>query len=55
MLGIDSKELPVVEGQYATEMREALRRSRSGELNDFDRQTEKYSQRIRSKYTVVWN
>lgn len=55
MLGIDSKELPVVEGQYATEMREALWRNRSGNLNAFDKQTEEYSQKVKSKYAVVWS
>lgn len=55
MLGIDSKELPAVEGRYATEMREALQRVRKGQLSDFDKQTEERSQRIRSKYDITWN
>lgn len=54
MLGIDSKELPVVEGQYATEMREALHRVRTGRLNDFEKQIEERSQRIRKKYDIIW-
>ena len=55
MLGIDSKELPVVEGQYATEMREALRRVRKGLLTDFDKKNEERSQRIKEKYDIIWN
>lgn len=55
MLGIDSKELPVVEGQYATEMREALHRVRTGQLNDSEKQVEERSQRIGEKYDIVWN
>lgn len=55
MLGIDSKELPVVEGQYATEMREALLRIKKGILTDRDKKTEERSQCIRSKYDIIWN
>lgn len=55
MLGIDSKELPVVEGKYATEMREALLRVRKGQLNDSERHTEERSQRIKNKYDIIWN
>lgn len=55
MLGIDSKELPVVEGKYATEMREALLRVRNGQLNDSERHTEERSQRIKNKYDIIWN
>lgn len=55
MLGIDSKELPVVEGQYATEMREALQRVRTGQLNETDKQIEEYSQRIKKEYAIVWS
>lgn len=55
MLGIDSKELPVVEGKYATEMRESLQRIRSGQLNDHDMRVDERSQRIRRKYDVVWS
>lgn len=54
MLGIDKKELPVVEGQYATEMREALRRAYLKQSNDADKEIEARSLKISQEYEVVW-
>ena len=54
MLGIDKKELPVVESQYATAMREALRRACLGESNKSDKEVEARSIRISQEYEVVW-
>lgn len=54
MLGIDKKELPIVEGQYATAMREALRRVCLGELNNSDKEVEARSIKISQEYEVVW-
>lgn len=55
MLGIDEKELPVVEGKYATEMRKALQRMRKGQLNDADKRIEEHSHNIKKRYNVVWS
>ena len=54
MLGIDKKELPVVEGKYTTAMREALRRACLGESNKSDKEVEARSIRISQEYEVVW-
>lgn len=54
MLGMDSKETPVVRGQYATEVREALKRVVLRQPNDSDLQIEKRSKSIRTKYETVW-
>lgn len=54
MLGMDSKETPVVRGHYATEVREALKRAALRQPNDSDLQIEKRSKSIRTKYETVW-
>lgn len=54
MLGMDSKELPVVEGKYATEMREALKRAYLGQPNDFEREVQARAGKISKEYEVVW-
>ena len=54
MLGIDSKETPVVTGTYANEIREAVRRAHLGQLNDSDRDIAARSANIKREYDVVW-
>lgn len=53
MLGIDSKEIPVVKGNFATEMREKLYRVRKGFLTDKEIKAEERSKEIRRKYDIV--
>lgn len=55
MLGIDRKEIPVVEGKYATEMREALGRIRNGYLTNSDKKAEERPQKIKEMHNVTWN
>jgi len=54
MLGIDSKETPIVTGTYADEIRKAVRRVHQGQLNDEDRQIAARSASIRHEYEAVW-
>lgn len=54
MLGIDSKETPIVSGTYADEIRAAVRRVHLGQLNDEDRQVAARSASIRHEYEAVW-
>lgn len=54
MLGQDSKELPIVTGRYAEEMRDALRRAHLNQPNDADQRTQIRAAQIMKKYHVVW-
>lgn len=54
MLGIDSKETPVVTGIYADEIREAVRRAYQGQLNEADRKVAARSASIKQEYDAVW-
>lgn len=54
MLGQDSKELPTITGHYAEEMRDALRRVRTNQLNDSDRHTMIRAEEITRQYHAVW-
>jgi len=54
MLGIDSKETPVVTGAYADEIREAVRRAYQGQINESDRDIADRSARILQEYHAVW-
>ena len=54
MLGIDSKETPVVTGIYAEEVRDALRRVHLGLPNEADQKIAARSANIKREYEAVW-
>lgn len=54
MLGIDSKETPVVTGTYADEIREAVRRAHQGQFNEADLKVAARSASIKQEYDAVW-
>jgi len=54
MLGIDSKETPIVTGTYAEEIRETVRRAHMGQLNDSDRKIAARSASVKKEYDAVW-
>ena len=54
MLGIDSKETPVVTGTYAKDIREAVRRVRQGLLSDSDMQIAARSASVKKEYNAIW-
>lgn len=54
MLGMDSKETPVVTGRYAQEIREAVRRVHTGQLTDIERKIAARSTKISHEYNAVW-
>lgn len=54
MLGIDSKETPIVTGAYAKNIRKALRRVRMGQYNDSDLKIAARSASIKNEYEAVW-
>ena len=54
MLGIDSKETPVVTGTYAENIREAIRRAHLGHFNDSDREIAARSASVKREYDAVW-
>jgi hypothetical protein len=54
MLGIDSKETPIVTGVYADEIREAVRRAHLGQFIDSDRKVAARSASIKQEYDAVW-
>ena len=54
MLGIDSKETPIVTGAYADEIREAVRRAHQGQLTEADRKVAARSASIKQEYDAVW-
>lgn len=54
MLGIDSRETPMVTGMYADEIRESVRRVHQGVLNETDHRIAARSASIRQEYDAVW-
>lgn len=54
MLGIDSKETPVVTGVYAMNIRDAARRSYLRKKNSVDRKISARSAKIQKEYNAVW-
>ena len=54
MLGIDSKETPVVTGIYAEEVRDALRRVHLGLPNEAGQKIAARSANIKREYEAVW-
>lgn len=54
MLGIDSKETPVVTGSYAEEIRVTVRRVHLGQFNETDKDIAAHSISIKQKYNAVW-
>lgn len=53
MLGIDNKRPPIQE-PFASQIRDAVRRITTGQLNEHDRQVIKDSEEIRRAYHAVW-
>ena len=53
MLGIESPRKPI-SGQFAKELREALVRARTGNLNQSEKESIRRSERISRKYNAVW-
>lgn len=54
MLGIDKKETLKVEGHFAIELREAVRRARTGRPNADEQRARSRSEHICKEYNVVW-
>jgi hypothetical protein len=54
MLGFENKKPFVVTGKYAKELREKLRRYRTGEFNEEDLRQMERSKKILSKYNAIW-
>lgn len=53
MLGIESPRRPIV-GQFAKELREALVRARTGNLNQSETESIRRSERVLKKYNAIW-
>ena len=53
MLGIESPRKPII-GQFAKELREALLRARTGNLNQSDKKSVLHSAKVFKKYNAVW-
>lgn len=53
MLGIDSKDLPIVKGRYANSARKAVKRAHTGKLNASDKKTMTRSTKILEEFVVV--
>lgn len=53
MLGIESPRKPI-SGKFAKELREALVRARTGNLNQSEKESIRRSERISRKYNAVW-
>ena len=53
MLGIESPRKPIT-GQFAKELREALMRARSGNLNQSEKESVRRSEKVLRKYNAVW-
>ena len=53
MLGIESPRKPIT-GHFAKELREALMRARSGNLNQSEMDSVHRSERVSRKYNAVW-
>lgn len=54
MLGMDKNRPPVIEGKYAEEMREAIRRKYENQPSESDKQANARSKQIKSEYNAVW-
>lgn len=54
MLGVDNNNPPVIQGKYAEEMREAVRRKYTDKPSKSDEQTSTRSKQIKSEYNAVW-
>ncbi len=54
MLGMDKNNPPAIEGQYAKEMREAIRRKYTEKPNASDMHANTRSKQIKSEYHAVW-
>lgn len=54
MLGMDSKETPMVTGSYAKEIREAMRRVQTRQLSDAEKEIAARSAKISREYDAVW-
>jgi hypothetical protein len=53
MLGIESPRKPIT-GEFAKELREALVRARTGNLNQSEKEGIRRSERVLKKYNAVW-
>jgi hypothetical protein len=53
MLGIDTPHKPV-EGKFAEEIRDAVRRVTSKKLNDADKRRLRRSRRVLARFDAVW-
>ena len=53
MLGIDSVHTPI-QGSFADEIRESVRRITTGHLNEADRSRMRRSRKVLSRYEAVW-
>ena len=53
MLGIESSKKPIA-GAFAKELREALNRSRTGNLNKVEKESILRTERLSKKYNAVW-
>ena len=53
MLGIESPREPII-GQFAKELREALIRARTGNLNQSEKESVLRSKSVSKKYNAVW-
>ena len=53
MLGIESPRRPIT-GQFAKELREALVRARTGNLNQSEKESVRRSEKVLRKYNAVW-
>ncbi len=54
MLGIDKNNTPIIQEEFAEEMREAVRRKYSDQPSSSDVQISIRSKQIKSEYNVVW-
>lgn len=54
MLGMDKNNPPAIEGKYAKEMREAIRRKYTNKPNASDKHAGTRSEKIKSEYHAVW-
>ena len=53
MLGLESPHKPIT-GQFAKDIREALVRARTGNLNQSEKESIRRSEKISRKYNAIW-
>ena len=53
MLGIDTPHKPI-EGKFADEIRDVVRRMSTGKLNETDKKMIRRSRKVLEKYDAVW-